>query len=203
MLAHCYRMLGSAHDAGDVIHETYLRAWRGYKDFESRSSLRTWLYRIATNACLTALAHRSRRVLPSGLGVPADDPQTEPVPCARRGLAASDSGRPGEHRRRPGGARRVPGEPAPGVGGEPATSSGSAARGAAPAGRDAFPAVEVAAMPDVSVTAVKSALQRARARMKDVAPSLRRAGDGRFANLVRRRRHLPAMSRRRKAWAAR
>ena len=81
LLAHCYRMLGSAHDAEDVVQETYLRAWRGYQDFESRSSVRTWLYRIATNACLTALAHSSRRVLPSGLGAPADDPQAEPVPA--------------------------------------------------------------------------------------------------------------------------
>jgi RNA polymerase sigma-70 factor, ECF subfamily len=71
---HCYRMLGSVQDAEDLVQETYLRAWRGYGGFEGRSSLRFWLYRIATSACLTALGHRSRRVVPAGLGAPSDDP---------------------------------------------------------------------------------------------------------------------------------
>jgi RNA polymerase sigma-70 factor, ECF subfamily len=74
LLAYCYRMLGSAHDAEDLVQDTYLRAWRAREQYdETRSSMRTWLYRIATNACLTALAVRSRRPLPSGL-VAASDP---------------------------------------------------------------------------------------------------------------------------------
>jgi RNA polymerase sigma-70 factor, ECF subfamily len=83
--AHCYRMLGSVHDAEDALQDALLRAWRGLARFERRSSLRSWLYRITTNACLDVLARRPKRVLPADHGPaagPRDDlaePLTESV----------------------------------------------------------------------------------------------------------------------------
>jgi RNA polymerase sigma-70 factor, ECF subfamily len=70
--AHCYRMLGSVHDAEDALQDALLHAWRGLPRFAGRSSLRTWLYRITTNACLDALARRPKRVLPMDYGGPSD-----------------------------------------------------------------------------------------------------------------------------------
>src|SRR4051794_19283786 len=75
--AHCYRMLGSVHDADDALQEALLRAWRGLDGFQGRSSLRSWLYRIATNACLDAIARRPKRVLPID-AAPASDPDVGP-----------------------------------------------------------------------------------------------------------------------------
>jgi RNA polymerase sigma-70 factor (ECF subfamily) len=95
--AHCYRMLGSVHDAEDALQDAFLRAWRGLARFEGRSSLRSWLYTIATNTCLSLIARRPKRVLPVDYG-PAADPHdgpgeplvesvwVEPYPDERLGL---------------------------------------------------------------------------------------------------------------------
>jgi RNA polymerase sigma-70 factor (ECF subfamily) len=89
LLAHCYRMLGSPQDAEDALQDTLLRAWRGLSDFDGRSALRPWLYRIATNVCLDAIARRPKRVLPIDHGwrdgaaqeaLPADAPWMESPP---------------------------------------------------------------------------------------------------------------------------
>jgi RNA polymerase sigma-70 factor (ECF subfamily) len=70
--AHCYRMLGSVHDAEDALQDALVRAWRALPRFEGRSSLRSWLYRIATNTCLDVIARRPKRVLPIDYAGPAD-----------------------------------------------------------------------------------------------------------------------------------
>jgi RNA polymerase sigma-70 factor, ECF subfamily len=173
LLAHCYRMLGSADEAEDLVQETYLRAWRSYAAFEGRSSVRTWLYRIATNVCLTALEQHGRRALPSGLGGPADDPDAppslagpdvawlQPIPDARVVPDAADpaaivTAREGLRLALIASLQYLP-----------------ARQRAVLLLREVldFPAAEVAAMLGTSTAAVKSTLQRARARLGEVAPA--------------------------------
>ena len=173
LLAHCYRMVGSLDEAEDLVQETYLRAWRSYGAFERRSSLRTWLYRIATNVCLTALEQRGRRALPTGLGAPADDPD---APIAAAGPGVSWLGPIPD-------ARVVPESADPAE----VVAAGEGLRLAliaslqylAPRQRAVlvlrevlgFPAAEVAEMLGISIAAVKSALQRGRARLGEAAPA--------------------------------
>jgi RNA polymerase sigma-70 factor (ECF subfamily) len=175
LLAHCYRMVGSVDEAEDLVQETYLRAWRSYSTFEGRSSLRTWLYRIATNACLSALEQRGRRVLPSGLGGPADDPDAPPGPAEPEVAWLGPV---------PDALVTLERESH-----DPATlfAARDSVRLALVAALQYLPprqravlllrevlgftAGEVAAMLGVSTAAVKSGLQRARARLDEVAPS--------------------------------
>lgn len=168
LLAHCYRILGSIHDAEDLVQETYLRAWRAFEQFEGRSSVRRWLYKIATMACLTALETRARRPLPSGLAAPSDDhrvamadrepsvPWLQPAPDALFGdPAAIVAGRSGVRLAFIAALQLLP-----------------ARQRAVLTLRDvlAFRTAEVAEMLDTTTAAVDSTLRRARARLAEAGP---------------------------------
>ncbi len=167
LLAHCYRMTGSLHDAEDLVQETFLRAWKAYDRFEGKSSMRTWLYRIATNTCLSALEGRQRRPLPTGLGEPSSDPTAELVQ-----------------------RREVPWlEPLPDLTDDPSVIVGSresvrlafvaALQHLSPRQRAVlllrdvlqWKSAEVAAAINTTTTAVNSLLQRARSQLDAVGPS--------------------------------
>ncbi|WP_338703301.1 sigma-70 family RNA polymerase sigma factor [Streptomyces sp. Q6] len=161
LMAFCYRMLGSVHEAEDLVQETLLRAWKARDRYDpARASVRTWLYRIATNACLTALEGRGRRPLPSGLGAPSDDPGApltpaldvpwlEPFPDGRFDVEARADLR---------------------LAWVAATQVLPARQRAVLVLRDvlAFTAAETAQHLGTTVAAVNSALQRARAAVVDV-----------------------------------
>src|SRR6201996_9199404 len=193
--AHCYRMLGSVYDADDALQETLLRAWRGMAGFQGRSSLRSWLYTIATNTCLTQIGRRPKRVLPLDYG-PAADPHDPPgIP-----IVGSVWLEP-----YPDQAARFPDGPAaPDVRYEQREAVElafvAALQHLAPNQRAVlilrevlgFSAKEAAAMLDTTVASVNSALQRARATVEERVPersqlqTLRALGDGGVRELVGR-----------------
>jgi RNA polymerase sigma-70 factor, ECF subfamily len=185
LLAHCYRMLGSVHDAEDLVQETMLRAWRSYPDFDQgRASMRTWLHRIATNACLNALDSRGRRPLPSDLTSPGSLADAPHRPAARHTEITWLQPFP-DALLGPGG----PGGPDSGGAADPAAIVAArdsirlafvAALQHLPARqravlilRDvlAWRAAEVADLLEITTAAVNSALQRARAQLHEAAPS--------------------------------
>jgi RNA polymerase sigma-70 factor (ECF subfamily) len=170
LLAHCYRMLGSVEEAEDLVQETLLRAWRAADRYDpARASLRTWLHRIATNACLSALDGRARRPLPSGLGPAGNDPQVpltpsldvpwlQPFPDARLGDPADAAQqRAGLRLALVAAVQLLP-----------------ARQRAALVLREVLqlPAAEVAQALDSSVASVNSSLQRARATLQAAGPVL-------------------------------
>ncbi|MFC5260504.1 sigma-70 family RNA polymerase sigma factor [Kribbella qitaiheensis] len=166
LLAYCYRMLGSAHDAEDLVQDTYLRAWRAREQYDAtRSSLRTWLYRIATNVCLTALEVRGRRPLPSGL-VAASDPLGPLVQGENTWLqplpdSLLDAGDP---------ARAVVDRSSLRLAFAAALQHLSARQRGALILRDvlSFSASEAAEILGTTAASVNSSLQRARARVREV-----------------------------------
>jgi RNA polymerase sigma-70 factor, ECF subfamily len=177
LLAHCYRMLGSLHDAEDLVQETMLRAWRfagGYD--ESRGSPRTWLYRIATNACLSYLEGRPRRALPVDLNGPCPVPDVEKI-GQRLEISWLE----------PFPDALVPsGDPSAVVEARESIRLAfiAALQHLPPRQRAvlilrdvlAMPAAEVASLLEMTVASVNSALQRARAQLAAVSPSADDAG---------------------------
>jgi RNA polymerase sigma-70 factor, ECF subfamily len=193
--AHCYRMMGSLHDAEDALQDALLRAWRGLPRFEGRSAAGSWLYRIATNACLDAIARRSKRVLPIDYGPPSgpgDDPGNplsetlwiEPYPDEQVGLDDGYASPDARYERR-----------------EAVELAFIAALQHLPARQRAalilrdvlgFSAKEVAQTLDATPTSVNSALQRARRTLDERLPqtsqqaTLRAIGDDAVRELVER-----------------
>jgi RNA polymerase sigma-70 factor, ECF subfamily len=182
--AHCYRMLGSVHDAEDALQDALLRAWRGLPRFQGRSSLRAWLYRIATNACLDVIARRPKRVLPIDYGPPADPHQSPGEPLVETVWLEpyADDSHTGYEQR------------------ESLELAFIAALQYLPARQRAalilrevldFSAREVAEALETSVAAVNSALQRARAAVDQRLPehsqqaTLHALGDERLREIVR------------------
>jgi RNA polymerase sigma-70 factor, ECF subfamily len=187
--AHCYRMLGSIHDADDAVQEALLRAWRGLHGFEGRSTTRSWLYKVTTNACLTAIERRPKRVLPLD-AAPGGDPDgiplsetvwLEPYPDEALEAGAAPHARYDQR--------------------EGIELAFVAALQHLPANQRAalilrevlgFSAQECAELLDTSVAAVNSALQRARKAVEERAPertqqeTLRSLGDERLRALVER-----------------
>ena len=182
--AHCYRMLGSVHDADDALQDALLGAWKGLPRFEGRSSLRSWLYTIATNASLRVLEGRKRRALPGGAGAAGDPraPLAEPLAESVWIEPYPDELLRYEDRERVELAYVAALQLLP------------ANQRAALLLRDVlgFSARETAAMLETSVAAVNSALQRARAKLERERPArsqqatLRALGDERSRELVAR-----------------
>ena len=193
LLAHCYRMLGSLHDAEDALQETLLRAWRGLPDFGGRSSVRTWLYTIATNVCMDVLGRRSKRVLPMDYGPPSSPTKAagepliesvwvEPYPDEALGLPDGPASPDARYEQR-----------------EAVELAFVAALQHLPATQRAvlilrevlgFSAREVAESLATSVASVNSALQRARRAVRERLPersqqaTLRSLGDERTRALI-------------------
>jgi RNA polymerase sigma-70 factor (ECF subfamily) len=189
--AHCYRMLGSSHDADDALQDALLRAWRGLARFEGRSSLRSWLYTVATRTCLDSLGSRDRRALPVDLGpssdqtVLVDAPLTDVAwlcPYPDVGLTESSAGPDARYEQR-----------------EAVELAFVAALQHLPGNQRAalllfevlgFSAAEIAIIMNTSTTSVNSALARARMIIAKKVPgttqqqALRKIGDARVREIV-------------------